>query len=385
MRQVSSVAAIAAQIAVFATCVSARADVYTGHSSSTGFNLPGVSTPSGYDEVRAADGTTCRSALGNRGAYVDVGGVATERDGSFGNGAVYGRVIVPLGQKPDRIDCGSLYQLEIERLRAEVAMMRASQEAQPGDVMAGSFTDGAGDPFEDGPGGGGFEDEAPAVTKAGDAARLDEPVNRTPAGFDKGRPTPPVDLPPVDARPVDRNDADPWRDETAASATTPDGSFQWDAATPLPFAGPIPTTRPVMVASGGEARLYTNATDAVRELDRSPSRAPLYATAYADVNNGYGAGIDPVSTGSIPRGFERASVAPERQHVAGDIVANWAASRPGASGRHALAVLERVYGPSLAVPYDDFDALIMTEMGATIPAAVPFDATSAWLDGAFAD
>lgn len=381
MRQVSSVAAIA----VLTACASAYADGYTNHSSSTGFNLPGVSTPSGYDEVRAADGTTCRSALGNRGAYVDVGGVATERDGSFGNGAVYGRVIVPLGQKPDRIDCGSLYQLEIERLRAEVAMMKASQEAQPGDVMAGSFTDDGFDPFEDGPDGGSFDDEAPAVAKGGDAAKLDEPVNLTPAGFGEGGPTAPVDLPPVDARPVDRNDADPWRDETAASVTTRDGSFQWDAATPLPFAGPLPTMRPVMVASGGGASVYTSATDAARELARSPSKVPVYATAYADVNNGYGAGIDPVSTGSIPRGFEHASAAPERQHVAGNIVANWAASRPGASGQHALAVLERVYGPSLAVPYDDFDALIMTEMGATIPAAIPFDGTSAWLDGAFAD
>ena len=28
----------------------------------SGFNLPGVQLPTGHDEVRAADGTTCRSA-----------------------------------------------------------------------------------------------------------------------------------------------------------------------------------------------------------------------------------------------------------------------------------------------------------------------------------
>ena len=38
--------------------------------------------------------------------------------------SVYGRVIVPLGRKPPRINCRSLYALELQRLRHELEMAK---------------------------------------------------------------------------------------------------------------------------------------------------------------------------------------------------------------------------------------------------------------------
>ena len=128
---------------------SAFADVITNRSYQTGFTLPGVRSPSGNDEVRAADGTTCRSSMANRGAYIDLGGVANENGGKFGDSSVYGRVIIPLGQKPDRIDCNALYQLEIERLRLEMRLLREAAERGPEAPITKDdpFGEGDDDPF----------------------------------------------------------------------------------------------------------------------------------------------------------------------------------------------------------------------------------------------
>ena len=73
MRQVSrkTPLILALSVAGLAFVPGARADdVY---QNVQGFNLPGVQLPQGADEVRAADGTTCRSAVSGNGAYLDLG------------------------------------------------------------------------------------------------------------------------------------------------------------------------------------------------------------------------------------------------------------------------------------------------------------------------
>ncbi|MGI9350250.1 MAG: hypothetical protein ACR2O3_01700 [Rhizobiaceae bacterium] len=90
----------------------------------SGFNLPGVTLPSGHDEVRAADGTTCRSAVSGNGAYVDVGVIGNpEQSTTDSSVSAYTRVVIPLGEKRDRIDCGKLYNLEVRRLEIELKLM----------------------------------------------------------------------------------------------------------------------------------------------------------------------------------------------------------------------------------------------------------------------
>lgn len=91
-----------------------------------GLNLPQVPIPNGSDEIRAADGTTCKSNTASNNAYLDVGAIGSQDiDGAFSQGSVYGRIIVPLGSKPKRIDCTALYQLEIQRLQSELQLVRA--------------------------------------------------------------------------------------------------------------------------------------------------------------------------------------------------------------------------------------------------------------------
>lgn len=90
----------------------------------SGFSLPGVQLPQGHDEVRAADGTTCRSAVSGSGAYLDVGIIGSPDQIQAGNLSHYGRIVIPLGRKPKRLDCTKLYNLEIQRLTIELRLMQ---------------------------------------------------------------------------------------------------------------------------------------------------------------------------------------------------------------------------------------------------------------------
>jgi hypothetical protein len=91
----------------------------------SGFSLPNVQLPQGSDEVRAADGTACRSAVSGDGAYVDVGVMGNPYTATGNTSAsVYGRVVVPLNAPRSRIDCTQLYTLEIERLKTELQRLK---------------------------------------------------------------------------------------------------------------------------------------------------------------------------------------------------------------------------------------------------------------------
>lgn len=87
------------------------------------FTLPGVSLSQGTDEVRAADGTSCRSSVGGSGAYVDMGLIG--KKGVSNDGSYYGRLVVPIGKGSKRLDCSKLYELEVERLKLELELAKA--------------------------------------------------------------------------------------------------------------------------------------------------------------------------------------------------------------------------------------------------------------------
>ena len=99
-------------------------DIYRLSQNQNGFDLPGVILPQGQDEVRAADGTTCSSAISGSGAYLDVGVIKNNRVLDSGDFATYGRVVIPLGRTPKRLDCARLYELEVERLRMELSLLK---------------------------------------------------------------------------------------------------------------------------------------------------------------------------------------------------------------------------------------------------------------------
>ncbi len=125
-----TLAVIASAIAVQATPVSAWAQTSTTNQNLSGFSLPGVTLPQGHDEVRAADGTSCRSAVSGNGAYMDVG-VMGNPDSTVNSTALYGRVVVPLNSPRKRVDCTRLYELEVERLRVELELLKMGMGRDP--------------------------------------------------------------------------------------------------------------------------------------------------------------------------------------------------------------------------------------------------------------
>lgn len=142
-------------------------DRYYLNQSQSGFNLPGVSLPQGQDEVRAADGTTCRSAVGGSGAYLDVGAINGNGSGNgsgydSSNVATYGRVVIPLSRGGKRLNCTELYDLEIARLRAELKLLQMGlssegsvhpasiNTAAPNDDMSGKGANWANEGWSDG-------------------------------------------------------------------------------------------------------------------------------------------------------------------------------------------------------------------------------------------
>lgn len=114
-------------------------DILNLNQNQTGFTLPGVTLPQGQDEVHASDGTTCRSAVSGSGAYLDVGVIrGNSNSQSNSDIATYGRVVVPIGRTPKRVDCSRLYELEVERLQLELKLLKMGlgADGQTGSVVA---------------------------------------------------------------------------------------------------------------------------------------------------------------------------------------------------------------------------------------------------------
>jgi hypothetical protein len=88
----------------------------------------------GEDSITTGTGTHCRSSMNSNKGYVDVGltgsqGTANDvligyQPGRQDTATVYARVIIPLGASPKKIDCSRFMELEIERLEAEIKMLK---------------------------------------------------------------------------------------------------------------------------------------------------------------------------------------------------------------------------------------------------------------------
>ncbi|WP_053086115.1 hypothetical protein [Nitratireductor soli] len=120
------------------------------NQNQTGITLPGVVSPNGFDEVRASDGTSCRSAMSGSGAYMDSGVIGGGLNGNTSTLSAYGRLVVPLGERPRRLDCDRLYQLELRRLQLEVDLLERGLNQRPAaglpadSAMSGGWAQGPG-------------------------------------------------------------------------------------------------------------------------------------------------------------------------------------------------------------------------------------------------
>ena len=106
-------------------------------AGTSGVYLPPAPTgPGGEDAIETSSGTRCRQSINSSGAYVDFGVAGTTgtrddptrafvyRDNRPNEATGYARVTIPLGKKPQRIDCSQVYELELAKLKREVELLR---------------------------------------------------------------------------------------------------------------------------------------------------------------------------------------------------------------------------------------------------------------------
>lgn len=68
----------------------------------------------------------CRNSLGS-GTRFDVGTLVDDE----GRGGIYGRLIIPLGAKPQRFDCSKFFELEMRRQQLELELLEQQQYVFP--------------------------------------------------------------------------------------------------------------------------------------------------------------------------------------------------------------------------------------------------------------
>ena len=121
-----------------------------GENNSLNLQLPSGPTSYQSDSFRAGD-LDCKNAIGG-GTNLEFGvtGIINDADNPFEGPpalsqqrkdvGVYARIVIPLDGPKERINCNTLYQLELEKkqlevlkLRREVENLRRLQTAESGD------------------------------------------------------------------------------------------------------------------------------------------------------------------------------------------------------------------------------------------------------------
>ena len=82
--------------------------------------IPSVRGSSAADEIQTSSGIRCRQSV-DGGMSLDTGVSATIE----GDAATYIRLTVPIGA-PKRLDCHRLYELEVQKLQAEIDSLRGN-------------------------------------------------------------------------------------------------------------------------------------------------------------------------------------------------------------------------------------------------------------------
>jgi hypothetical protein len=121
-----------AELLLAATAAAAQPGIYLP---------PAPQGPGGEDTIETQSGTRCRQSINGNEGYLDVGVAGSAASGMPTGGNVfvsinerdrqalgYARITIPLGKKPKRLDCSRIYELEIQRLREEVALLRMNAQ-----------------------------------------------------------------------------------------------------------------------------------------------------------------------------------------------------------------------------------------------------------------
>lgn len=108
-------------------------------TSSLNLSLPSAGTAYGQDSIRSGD-LDCKNAIGGATNFeFGVTGVIDNYQSPFGTNdesqpstrdiGVYARITIPLDGPAERINCNSLYQLELRKKRIEVLKLQEELEA----------------------------------------------------------------------------------------------------------------------------------------------------------------------------------------------------------------------------------------------------------------
>ena len=109
------------------------------YAEQSSLNLALPSTPSAYgqDSIRAGD-LDCKNAIGGSTTFeMGVTGIVDNYQSPFGGNSglqekdvgVYARIVIPLDKPKERINCNSLYELELRKKRIEVLKLQEELNA----------------------------------------------------------------------------------------------------------------------------------------------------------------------------------------------------------------------------------------------------------------
>jgi len=100
-------------------------------SNSLNLQLPSSYNSYSYDEVRAEDGMSCKNAIGGSinfelgmtGIINNAGTPFKDNPDQTKDVGVYARVNIPLNAPKERVNCNTLYKLELQKKRLEIMQL----------------------------------------------------------------------------------------------------------------------------------------------------------------------------------------------------------------------------------------------------------------------
>ena len=127
------------KIVLYITAIFFATSSYADNSG-IGLQLPSMGSSYGQDSIRAGD-LDCKNSIGG-GTNLEFGvtGIIDNYESPFGSGfdpmspqsrdiGVYARIIIPLDGPKERINCNSLYELELRKKRLEVLKLQEELDA----------------------------------------------------------------------------------------------------------------------------------------------------------------------------------------------------------------------------------------------------------------
>lgn len=103
-----------------------------------GLTLPNAPSTYGQDSIRSPDGLDCKNSIGGAtNLEFGITGIIDNHQSPFGSGnglpterdvGVYARITIPLDKPKERINCNSLYELELRKKRLEVLKLQQELE-----------------------------------------------------------------------------------------------------------------------------------------------------------------------------------------------------------------------------------------------------------------